>query len=102
MIEFEPAASVHTVRRYLLTVVAAATANRSEVVVVIATVAKVARSAHVELSDECCTLITDVELRVLAVTCNCAIPPFVDEAALSWLVVVVLADTEVKAAKETP
>ena len=102
MIEFEPAASVHTARRYLLTVVAAATANRSETVVVIATVVKVARSTQVELSEECCTLITEVELRVLAVTCNCAIPPFDDNAVLSWLDPVVVAATEVKAAKETP
>jgi hypothetical protein len=66
----EPAVKVLTARRYRLTVVAAATVSRSEVVDDDATCVKVVRSAQVLLSAECWTLKSHAAERVLAVTCS--------------------------------
>ena len=51
-----------------MTVVPATTATRSEVVIVVATTVKDAKSAQVELSLECWTLIVEFDERLFTVT----------------------------------
>ena len=90
----DPANADTIARRYLFTVVPAATSTLPEVVVLEVVAVNTVKSAHVELFAECCILIVAAPLRVLAVTCRCPTPPFKEDAELSTLVLFTVAVTD--------